>query len=97
MMARDGSRTRAEALLAFPEGDPDASPTALRGRFTILDITRGLADDSREADERAAARRLADLRGRAKGRGRRSRPHPARRTRCEGTGGRRRRSWRGSA
>jgi hypothetical protein len=38
----------------------------VRGRFSLLDITGGLADDSREADEHAAARRLADLRGRVK-------------------------------
>jgi hypothetical protein len=60
---RDGSRTRAEALVALPGADHDASPTATRGRLTLLDITSGLADDSREAEERAAARRLADLRG----------------------------------
>jgi hypothetical protein len=63
---RDGSRTRAEALVAFPDADQDASPAATRGRFTLLEITSGLPDDSREADERAAARRLADLRGRVK-------------------------------
>jgi hypothetical protein len=62
---RDGSRTRAEALVAFPgeESDPSAP---IYGRFTLLEITSGLPDDSREADERAAARRLADLRGRVK-------------------------------
>jgi hypothetical protein len=62
---RDGSRTRAEALVAFPDADQDPS-TPIHRRFTLLDITSGLADDSREADERAAARRLADLRGRVK-------------------------------
>jgi len=31
-----------------------------------MDITSGLAEDSQDADERAAARRLADLRGRVK-------------------------------
>jgi hypothetical protein len=49
--------------VAFPDPDRDASPNAIRGRFTLLEITSGLADDSRDADERAAARRLADLRG----------------------------------
>ena len=62
---RDGSRTRAEALVAFPDAGRDA-PVATRGRFTLLEITSGLADDSPEADERAAARRLADIRGRVK-------------------------------
>jgi hypothetical protein len=61
----DGSRTRAEALVAFPGEEPDPS-TPIHGRFTLLEITSGLADDSQEADERAAARRLADLRGRVK-------------------------------
>jgi hypothetical protein len=63
---RDGSRTRAEALVAFPDADQDTSPTAIRGRLTLLDTTSGLPDDSREADEPAGARRLADLRGQVK-------------------------------
>lgn len=35
-------------------------------QFSLLEITSGLADDSREEDERAAERRLRDLRGRVK-------------------------------
>ncbi|MGP8017397.1 MAG: hypothetical protein ACLP8V_05005 [Thermoplasmata archaeon] len=35
-------------------------------RLSPIDITSGLPDDSREADERAIARHLADLRGRVK-------------------------------
>ena len=35
-------------------------------RFSLLEITSGLPDDSREADERAAERALRDLRGRVK-------------------------------
>ena len=64
-VARDGSRTRAEALVVFPGEEPDPSASS-HGRFTLLDITSGIPDDSREADERAAARRLADLRGRGR-------------------------------
>jgi hypothetical protein len=51
--------------VAFPGEEVDPS-ALIHGRFTLLDITSGLPDDSREADERAAARRLADLRGRVK-------------------------------
>jgi len=40
-----------------------ATPTR---QFTLLEITSGLPDDSREADERAVARHLKDLRGRVK-------------------------------
>jgi hypothetical protein len=36
-----------------------ATPTR---RFSLLEITSGLADDSRDEDERAAARQLAELR-----------------------------------
>ena len=67
----DYSRTRFESRVAF--GGPDdtegegveeiATPTR---QFSLLEITRGLPDDSREADERAAERRLRDLRGRVK-------------------------------
>jgi hypothetical protein len=49
------------------------SPTLVRGKhgtptrqFSLLEITSGLPDDSREADERAAERRLRELRGRVK-------------------------------
>jgi hypothetical protein len=40
-----------------------ATPTR---RFSLLEITSGLLEDSREADEHAAERRLRDLRGRVK-------------------------------
>jgi hypothetical protein len=62
---RDGSRTRAEARVALPDLDDDADGFDGR-RFGVLDITAGLPDDSREADERAAERHLRDLRGRVK-------------------------------
>ena len=62
----DGSRTRAEGRIAFPSLTEDEEiPTPTR-RFTVNEITSGLPDDSREADEREAERRLRDLRGRAK-------------------------------
>jgi hypothetical protein len=35
-------------------------------RFSLWEITSGLPDDSREADDRAAERALRDLRGRVK-------------------------------
>ncbi|MGA8092569.1 MAG: hypothetical protein WB984_08795 [Thermoplasmata archaeon] len=67
----DYSRTRFESRVAC--GGPDegedaedeliATPTR---HFSLLEITSGLPDDSREADERAAERRLSDLRGRVK-------------------------------
>ena len=63
---RDGSRTRAEARVAFPsleEADEVQTPTR---RFTTFEITSGLPDDSREEDERAEERRVRDLRGRVK-------------------------------
>ncbi len=47
------------------DGDAEEIATPMR-RFSLLDITSGLPDDSREADEREAERRLADLRGRVK-------------------------------
>ena len=59
---RGDSRTRAEARTFYRV---EEEPPATR-RFSLLDITSGLPDDSREADERAAERRLADLRGRVK-------------------------------
>ncbi len=62
----DGSRTRVEARVAFPSTeDEDEIPTSTR-RFGVLEITSGLPDDSREADEEEAERRLRDLRGRVK-------------------------------
>jgi hypothetical protein len=65
----DYSRTRFESRVAFggPDEDEDAEAIATPGRqFSLLEITSGLPDDSREADERAAERRLRDLRARVK-------------------------------
>jgi hypothetical protein len=64
----DYSRTRFESRVAFGGPDEDAedfiaTPTR---QFSLREITSGLPDDSREADERAAERRLRDLRGRVK-------------------------------
>jgi hypothetical protein len=65
----DYSRTRFESRVAFggsdedAEGQPIATPTR---QFSLLEITSGLPDDSREADERDAVRKLRDLRGRVK-------------------------------
>ena len=69
--ARDGSRTRVEAALVFAPGrwddDADGEDEGRdRRRFSLLDVTSGLPDDSRAADERAAERHLRDLRGRVK-------------------------------
>jgi hypothetical protein len=62
-----GSRTCAEARVAYRDGNEDAEEIATpTRRFSLLEITSGLPDDSREADERASARRLADLRSRVK-------------------------------
>ncbi len=64
----DYSRTRFESRVAFggpDEGeDADEFVTTETRQFSLLEITSGLPDDSREADERAAERRLRDLRGR---------------------------------
>ena len=63
----DSSRTRFESRVPFGGPDDDAEEVATPTRqFSILEITSGLPDDSREADERAAERRLRDLRGRVK-------------------------------
>jgi hypothetical protein len=63
----DYSRTRFESRVAFGGPDEDAEEVATPTRqFSILEITSGLPDDSREEDERAAERRLRDLRGRVK-------------------------------
>ncbi len=67
----DYSRTRFESRVAFggldegedAEDEHIATPTR---QFNLLEITSGLPDDSREADERAAERRLRDMRGRVK-------------------------------
>jgi hypothetical protein len=64
---RDGSRTRAEARTAYREGAEDeGEEVPINSRFTVWDTTSGLPDDSRDADELAAERRLRDLRGRVK-------------------------------
>jgi hypothetical protein len=65
--ARDGSRTHFESRIVFPGSTEDADEiTGPTRRFTLLEITSGIPDDSREADERAAARRLRELRARVK-------------------------------
>ncbi len=63
----DGSRTHLESRIAFPgaQGGEDEFPTPTR-RFSLLEITSGLPDDSREEDERTSVRALRDLRGRVK-------------------------------
>jgi hypothetical protein len=64
---RDGARTHLEARIAFPgSGEEEEEVVTATRRFTLAEITSGLPDDSREADERAAARQLRDLRGRVK-------------------------------
>jgi hypothetical protein len=63
---RDGARTRAEARSAYRDVDEDGDDRLIHPRFSVWDVTSGLPDDSREADERAAERRLRDLRGRVK-------------------------------
>ena len=60
----DGSRTRVEAMVAFPSME-DEIPTPTR-RFTVWETLSGVPDDSREADEKEAERQLRDLRGRVK-------------------------------
>jgi hypothetical protein len=54
-------------------GGPDESEDAENGRistptrqFSLLEITSGLPDDSREADDKQAERRLHELRARVK-------------------------------
>jgi hypothetical protein len=63
---RNASRIRAEARIAFGGSSDEDDHEARGGRFTLLEITSGLPDDSREADERREARALADQRGRVK-------------------------------
>jgi hypothetical protein len=49
------------------DGDEDAEGIATPARrFSVLEITSGLPDDSREADEKQVERRLRDLRARVK-------------------------------
>ena len=55
-----------EARVAFPTlKEADEIPTPTR-RFTLLEVTSGLPDDSREEDERQVERQLPDLRGQVK-------------------------------
>jgi hypothetical protein len=62
----DGSRTRVEARVAFPSLEEEVEiPTSTR-RFSVMEITSGLPDDSLEEDERQEERRIRDLRGRVK-------------------------------
>jgi len=63
----DYSRTRFESRVAFggPEEDSEEVTTPTR-QFSLLEITSGLPDDSREEDERAAARALREVRARVK-------------------------------
>jgi hypothetical protein len=46
--------------------DEEGGEALIDSRFTVWDTTSDLPDDSREADERAAERRVRDLRGRVK-------------------------------
>ncbi len=65
----DYSRTRFESRVAFggPDEGEDAEEIATPTRqFSLLELTSGLPDDSREADEKQKERRLRDLRGRVK-------------------------------
>ncbi len=59
----DGSRTHAEARTVY---GADEENGVANSRFTAREITSGLPDDSKEADERFAARRLRDSRGRVR-------------------------------
>ena len=65
----DYSRTRFESRVAFGGPGEDAEDeqiATLTRQFILLEITSGLPDDSREADEKQEWRRLRDLRGRVK-------------------------------
>jgi hypothetical protein len=65
--SHDGSRTRAEARVVYRDGDEDGEEVvAPCRRFTVHEITSGLADDSQVADEKQMERRLRDLRARVK-------------------------------
>jgi hypothetical protein len=54
-----------QVSLRDPYGDAEEIATPTR-RFSLLEITSGLPDDSREADERAATRQLREARARVK-------------------------------
>ncbi len=63
----DYSRARSESRVAFGGPDEDAEEIATPSRrFTVWEITSGLPDDSREADEKEVQRRLRDLRASVK-------------------------------
>jgi len=65
----DYSRTRFESRVAFGGPDEDAEDERIATpsrQFSLLEITSGFPDDSREADERVAARNLRELRARVK-------------------------------
>jgi len=70
VVCSEATRTRFESPVAF--GGPDegedadefiATPTR---QFSLLEITSGPPDDSREADEQQAERRLREVRARVK-------------------------------
>jgi hypothetical protein len=62
-----GSRTRLESRLAFGGPDEDAEEIATpTRRFSLLEITSGFPDESREEDERREERRARELRTRVK-------------------------------
>ena len=64
---QNGTRTRVEARITFLGTDEDAEEIAAPTRkFAAFEITSGLPDDSREADEREEARRLRERRARVK-------------------------------
>ncbi|MGA8303617.1 MAG: hypothetical protein WB873_08000, partial [Thermoplasmata archaeon] len=61
------SRTWFESRVLFRDQDEDVDEVATETRrFILLEITSGLPDDSREADEKQTERRLCDLRARVK-------------------------------
>jgi hypothetical protein len=61
-----GFRTRAETRVGYRDVNEDPDFGCDSRRFTLLEVTRGLPDDSREEDERAKDRRLRELRIRVK-------------------------------
>jgi hypothetical protein len=65
-VTRDYSRSRVESRVVFRDEDAPETDGVGGSRFSLLEITSGLPDDSREADELAAERCLRDLRGRVK-------------------------------
>jgi hypothetical protein len=65
----DYSRTRFESRVAFGDSVEDAEDELIAAptrQFSLLEITSGLPDDSREADGRAATRQLREIRARVK-------------------------------